>query len=74
MDQPSIHGVNTYFVSKVTASTGLKAALSGIGGDELLGGYPSLKEIPQLVSTIAEFRGVALAERSAGFLHLSCRA
>ena len=39
MDQPSIDGVNTYFVSKVTAETGLKVAMSGLGGDELFGGY-----------------------------------
>ena len=42
MDQPSIDGVNTYFVSKVTAETGLKVAMSGLGGDELFGGYPEL--------------------------------
>src|SRR5262249_53553099 len=34
MDQPSIDGVNTYFVSKAAAESGLKVALSGLGGDE----------------------------------------
>lgn len=50
MDQPSIDGVNTYFVARATAATGLKVALSGLGGDEILAGYPSFSQIPALVS------------------------
>ena len=37
MDQPSIDGVNTWFVSKATRELGLKVALSGLGGDEQIG-------------------------------------
>jgi asparagine synthase (glutamine-hydrolysing) len=55
MDQPSIDGVNAYFVSKIAAEVGLKVALSGIGGDELFAGYPSFREIPRLVGSIAPF-------------------
>ncbi|MGI9316982.1 MAG: asparagine synthase (glutamine-hydrolyzing) [bacterium] len=46
MDQPTIDGINTWFVSKAAAEQGLKVMLSGIGGDELLGSYPSFKDIP----------------------------
>jgi len=53
MDQPSIDGVNTYFVAKAAAAAGLKAALSGLGGDELLGGYPSFRGIPRLTGALA---------------------
>ena len=52
MDQPSIDGVNTYFISKVTAETGLKVAISGVGGDELFAGYPGFRQIPRLTSTV----------------------
>jgi len=53
MDQPSLDGVNTYFVAKAAVAAGLKAALSGLGGDELLGGYPSFREIPRLAGALA---------------------
>jgi asparagine synthase (glutamine-hydrolysing) len=46
MDQPSIDGINTWFVAKAAASAGLKVAMSGIGGDELLGGYSSFANVP----------------------------
>ncbi len=56
MDQPSIDGVNSYFVAKVTAETGLKVALSGLGGDELFGGYPSFRQLPRLVAALGPLR------------------
>ncbi|MCX2575938.1 asparagine synthase (glutamine-hydrolyzing) [Pedobacter sandarakinus] len=45
MDQPTTDGINTYFVSFFAKKMGLKAVLSGIGADELFGGYPSFRRM-----------------------------
>ena len=48
MDQPTIDGVNSWFVSKAAAEAGLKVAISGLGGDELFGSYPAFRALPRL--------------------------
>ncbi|MBS1949749.1 MAG: Asparagine synthetase [glutamine-hydrolyzing] [Cytophagales bacterium] len=45
MDQPSNDGVNLYFVSQLAHRDGLKAVLSGLGADEVFGGYVSFERI-----------------------------
>ena len=47
MDQPSVDGLNSYFISKAAHEHGLKVAMSGTGGDELFGGYTSFRDIPR---------------------------
>jgi asparagine synthase (glutamine-hydrolysing) len=58
MDQPTIDGVNTYFVAREAAAAGLKVALSGVGGDEIFGGYDTFREIPKLVEGIGWIPGL----------------
>lgn len=63
MDQPSNDAINSWFVNKCAKENGLKAVLSGIGADELFGGYPSfkrmklikaLKRLPKFILRLAD--------------------
>ena len=60
MDQPTIDGVNTYFVAKEAADMGLKVAISGVGGDELLAGYESFRQVPSLVEKLGWIPGIGI--------------
>ena len=73
MDMPSCDGLNTWFISKHAAQQGLKAVLSGLGGDELFGGYPSfhrmkwtntLQSIPDALLGLSRFSNSNAVRRS----------
>ena len=42
IDQPSIDGFNTFLVTRAARDQGMRVAFSGLGADELFGGYPHM--------------------------------
>jgi len=55
-DQPSMDGINTYFVSWAARQAGLKVALSGLGSDEIFGGYSSFRSTSKIAGAAAAAR------------------
>jgi len=67
-DQPSMDGINTYFVSWAARQAGLKVALSGLGSDELFGGYASFRNTDKIerLASIARFVPSPIRKAMAG--------
>jgi asparagine synthase (glutamine-hydrolysing) len=70
LDQPTMDGINTYFVSWAAREVGLKVALSGLGGDELFAGYRTFDDTRRLnrLVRLAWFLPAALRRAAAPIL------
>ena len=84
-DQPSIDGLNTFLIAGVARSLGFKVALSGVGADEVFGGYrhlhrragwleaPVLRPLAGLAAAVAVRSGRADARRLGMLLDAAAR-
>jgi len=64
MDTPSIDGVNAYCISKCVRDAGMKAVLSGQGGDEVFGGYDSFQRLPKAFKAVRALRHLSPGTRA----------
>jgi asparagine synthase (glutamine-hydrolysing) len=64
-DQPSMDGLNTFVISRAVRREGIKVALTGLGADELFGGYSSFRDVPRINTVIPAMKWLPAGGRNA---------
>lgn len=65
IDQPSMDGFNTYIVARAIHDQGIVVALSGLGGDEVFGGYNLFRRVPRTYNMMSWLNPLPLPMRRA---------
>lgn len=66
LDQPTLDGTNVFVISSAVREAGVKVALSGQGGDEVFGGYPTFRQVPRALRWKRRLSLVPALGRAAG--------
>lgn len=72
MDQPTVDGFNTFLMAGIAAEAGCPVALSGLGGDEVLGGYGYYRRLTQFELAARTWRRLPAPVRGAA-VQVGCR-
>jgi asparagine synthase (glutamine-hydrolysing) len=71
LDQPSVDGLNTYVISEAVRKHGIKVALSGLGSDEIFGGYSTFRDVPRASRLLGAVQWLPARLRK-GVIHILC--
>ena len=73
IDQPTVDGFNTFVISQLAHQANMKVVLSGLGGDEVFGGYPSFTRLPRMMEAYRWIKPLPFRRKFDNFLSVTSR-